>query len=423
MLISRDAVTGADNGRTIVYAEEKPTRFYDLITYLNKNNFFPQIPDRSMWSINYEGEEVGLYKPGGRNSYRTGKLENICAEDGGTIFFRYFSDDRERAEYLYRFYCGHKQNMYFAGQMEEYQSYQIPKELEQSWRKKLITEKYYQHFDEAENINEAISLLNKILIRPGMFVGQHRLDFVEIYFAGWSAHQRSIWSLSYDLKQWLFLKESVCGSSSMDGWSVFYETYGVTEPAIARFREFMETNIPTSVFDHRQWDTVTEHVGTIWASALHPEGPRADLRPYMDFDQKWVVNEDKVCAEVIRQVKRIAGSTCKRIKVFVHTGRAVAQVRFFFDDGSGWQDGISLNTTPDYYAKMVVLHGYLKLAEKMVSNTSIITIEWDDNVKGIKTNCETYQAPEFHFRYETPPKEEYLLSNQFADWKAREIDK
>lgn len=418
MLISRDGIKGEEQIKRIKYNAETELSSYDLIKYLKSEEFFPAVSEASIWSIHYQGQEVGLYKPEGHLRFTIGKIDSICADSNETIHFRYFLNSENRAEYLFRLYCGNKKDMYFFGHMEEYRGYQISKETEQKWREQLIQNNSYQHFDETENIEEAVALLKQIMIKPGMYVGRHRLDLVAIFFDGWRMHQKSLWSLSHDLKQWLFLRESVCGSSSLDGWCVFYQTYGMTDQAIIQFREFLESNVPSSVFEYGRWDTATEHVSAIGASSLHLEGRIPGLAPFLDFVYDDTTTEEEAYAEVIRQVKRVEGGEYKRIKVFINSGRVVEQVRFFFDAGLGWVDGVSLNTIPNYYEKMVVLHGYIKLMNKRRHEAFLLTIDW--NEEGIQVRREEYQPPEFHFSYEIPPQEEFLISGQFADWKFRE---
>lgn len=418
MLISRDGLRGEEQIKRIKYTAETELSSYDLIKYLKHEEFFPAVPEGSIWSIHYQGQEVGLYKPKVNYSYTVGIIDSICRDSDETIHFRYFLKGENRAEYLFRLYCGNKKDIYFSGHMEEYRGYQISEETEQNWREGLIQDKIYQHFDETENVEEAVALLKQIMVRPGMYVGRHRLDLVAIFFDGWCMHQKALWSFSHDLKQWLFLRESVCGSASLNGWNVFYQTYGITDHAIIQFREFLETNVPSSVFEYGRWDTATEHVSAIWSPSLHPEGPISGLTPFMDFIYEDTITEEEAYAEVIRQVKRVQGGKYKRIKVYVNSGRLVEQVRFFFDAGLGWVDGVSLNTTPDYYEKMVVLHGYIKLMNESRDKTFLLTIDWNED--GIQVRREEYQAPEFHFSYEIPPQEEFLIGVQFAGWKSRE---
>lgn len=417
MLILRGPVNGEEHGQVREYKKDTPLALYDLIQYLKQEDFFPEVPEESVWSIHYEGEEIGLYKLNGINSYRDGKIKSIDAEDGGEIEFKYYSNGEERAEYLFRLYCGNKKDMYFAWRIEEYRGYQIPKEMEQKWREVLIEEGIYQHFDEKENIEEGISLLKTITVRPGMYVGRHRLDLVQIFFDGWCWHQKSMWSLSYDLKQWLFLRESVVGSCSLNGWSVFYRTYGVADEAIIQFREFLETNEPTSVFEHGAWDTASEDVWLTGPSALPRTKPLPELKPYMDFDYNETITKEEAAFELLRQVKRVVGRECKRLKVFINMGRVVEQVRFFFDDGFGWTDGVSLNTTSNYYEKIIVLHGYIKLLIIGKPGAFITTIDWSE--EGMQIRREDYQAPEGYF--DDDSLQEYLISHQFVNWKLREL--
>lgn len=413
MLFTRDVTGDEDYMVSDTYTEETPLAIYDLIDYLQKKGFFPDIPKGSLWSISYNGVEFGRYESF-RRSYSGCSPDRICAADNGNVHFKYFPSGEERARYLYRHYCGNKRDMYFDGRMEEYRSYQIPAQTEQEWRDSLIRENIYRHFDESENISEGVSLLKNILSRPGVYVGRNRLDLIELFFQGWCMHQKTLWSISYDLKQWLFLNESVSGSCSLNGWSVFYETYGVTDIAVDRFREFLNTNEPASVLDYGAWDTATEHIGAICYAVLHPEGPKTELKPYLDFSRNEEITEEEFYLEIIRQVKRVIGRACERIKVYINSGRPVLQVRFLFWDDCGWRDGVSLNTASDYYEKMVALHGYINLINKK-RDTVITTIDW--NAGALLSEIEEYQIPGFQFCYDVPPEEEHTMSHRYSQWE------
>lgn len=55
-------------------------------------------------------------------------------------------------------------------------------------------------------------MLKNIAARPGMFVGDNRLDYVEIFLNGFYAYKRSILKdkfhlpIDFELDKWLFLK-------------------------------------------------------------------------------------------------------------------------------------------------------------------------------------------------------------------------
>lgn len=416
MLISRDGIKAGDDGLERSYTEEETLGTYDLIKYLKPEGFFPKVTRDAIWSIHYEGEEFGYYKPGmGIYHFEPFKMKRISAEDHGHIHFKFFPGGYERAEYLFRFYCGNKKDMYFGGHMDEYQGYYIPNQTELQWQQDLMAENIYQPFDETEHIREAVSFLKFIMVRPGMYVGHNRLDMVKIFFDGWCRHQKSLWNINYDLERWMLFKESVCCDGSINGWNLFIETYGVAEAAMIKFKEFLENNIPTSICLTGRNNTVNEHISKIWFSAAHPEGPIPRTIPYLDFIVSETATQEEIALELVRQIKRIIGRDCNQIKVYMNTGRVVLQVRFIFDDGSGWKDSVSLIDTHDYYEKMVVLNAYVKLALLKNPMAGIVTVDW--NQEKTQTFISQYQRPEFSFSYGYTPQEEFLISRQYSEWK------
>lgn len=422
MRVSRDKVNAEAEAPVGYYTKDQLFGSYDFITPLQQNGFFPEASKESVWAISYEGEALGIYKQKEQTwSYSSYLLDQIDVEADGTLYFTYFPSGEERAKHLFERCKGNKQELYLAGDLDEYQEYSISDELEQRWRTALIEANRYQPIDETANINEAVAFFKQVMVRPGMYVGKNRLDLVQIYLDGWCAHQKPLWNLSYDLKRWLFLTESAVGSGSLGAWNPLYEMYGTTDLAIEKFREFLAINVPTSLFTHGRWDTVTDHMAPIWADALHPEGPIKTLLPYLDFHYDEEMTVEAMHTEIIRQVERIIGEPSERIKIFIHTGRAVQQLRFFFDKGQGWEDGLSLKDLPDYYEKLVVLHGYIKRMEMRNPGACITTLDWQE--QKLQVCCEAYQAPAFHFFHEQSPEKAFLLSHQFATWKQREIDR
>ncbi|MBL1224968.1 hypothetical protein [Enterococcus sp. BWR-S5] len=419
MRVSRDKVNNETEDYVCNYTKEELFGTYDFITPLQQAGFFPQVPKESVWAISYEGEPFGLYRQKEKtSSYSSWLLNQINEEADSSLHFTYFSSEEERAKYLFQLHHGNKQKIYLAGYLDEYQEYSISEETEQCWRDILIAEKSYEYFDETENINESVALFKQIMGRPGMYVGKNRLDLVQIFLNGWSMHQKPLWHFNYDLKRWLFLTESAVGASSLIAWNSMYEIYGTTELAIEKFREFLHENEPTSIFENGRWETVNEHIASIETLASK-ESVEASY-PYLDGSFDETVSDEVMHAEIIRQLRRIIEEPCEHIKVFIHTGRAVQQLRFFFDKGQGWEDGLSLNHLPEYYEKLVVLHSYIKLLKRKSPGAVIVTLEWQNQL--LQVRSEAYQAPEFQFFYEQPPEEKFLLSHQFAAWKQREID-
>lgn len=419
MQFTRDSIGDGDCAVADTYAEETPLAIDDMIDYLKKRGFFPEIPERGLWSMSYNEIEFGLYAPASIRTYFGSCPDLIDTGDSGTISFRFYSNGEERAEYLYRQYRGNKKNMYISGRMDEYRRYRIPKEREQEWQQILMEEHIYQHYDETEHINEAVSFLKAVINRPVIYVGQGRLDLIQAYFNGWCMRERTFWGINYDLEHWIFLRESVSIVSSINGWTLFFETYGIGDLAMKEFRVFMDEVMPSSLLDCQRCDAVSEHLSAIWFPAGHPEGPLPAIMPYLDFQRTPDVIKKEVYPEVIRQIKRIIGKDCKRILVYINSGRLVQQVRFFYDDGGGWQDGISLGSAVDYYKKLVVLHGYVKLTDLGRHCCSITTIDW--NEEGLQVQYEEYQMPKNQFRYNLLPKEQHLISSQFSDWLHRNI--
>lgn len=415
MLIRREPIPGEEDGQKRKYEDENSLPLYNLIEYLKEKDFFPDDPNDGLWLVHFKDEEIGSYNL--KQGYRCRTVTSINAGDEGEICFYYCPDKEERAEILFRSHCGNKKDMYYGGHMSEYLEYQVPATTEEKWRQDLAAEGKYQFFDEREHIREAHSFLTAIMKRPGMYVGRNRLELAQIYFDGWCRHQQSLWSLSYDLKQWLFLRESVVGTCSLNGWFVFYRTYGMADEAIIQFREFLETREPTSVFEYGAWDTASEDADLSGFLSLPRTGPAPDLKPYLDFTNDKTITKEAAAAEILRQVKRIVGKDCKKIKVFMNLGQAVEQVRFFFDHGSGWKDGVSLNTSLDYYEKMIVLHGYIKQLPFEKSITFTATIDWEEGILQIRYN--KYQLP--GVRIDDDLFTDYLISRQFEEWKLREL--
>lgn len=141
--INRQSVSMSDdeNDHIITYTVSESTKFSDIFKELIKQKYFPTVSGNNVVWTMFCGEEDLI-------SWNTQK-EKLCSRfifseptiismkrfALSNIHFRYYSSPIKRAEYIFRMFNGSKFHIWHEGFINEYDTYNIPLNIEEEWRK------------------------------------------------------------------------------------------------------------------------------------------------------------------------------------------------------------------------------------------------------------------------------------------------
>lgn len=144
--ICRGSVCTGDDveDHTISYTITASTRFSDIFQDLIKQKYFPNVSGNDVvWTLfcgnddlmSWKTEEDRLY-----SRFVAGEPAILSVKRWAVdpvIRFRYYSSPMKRAQHIFTMFDGSKFHIWHEGFMTEYESYSIPQNIEDKWRKTL----------------------------------------------------------------------------------------------------------------------------------------------------------------------------------------------------------------------------------------------------------------------------------------------
>lgn len=143
LIIDRASVCMGDDveSHAITYPIHSSDRFSDLFRALIQRGFFPAIAGNDVvWTLFCGKDDLISWKTKEDTFYSRLPTEEppILSvkrwADEAAISFRYYSSPIKRAQYLYRMFGGKTFQMEHSGFLAEYESFQIPRTVEDGWR-------------------------------------------------------------------------------------------------------------------------------------------------------------------------------------------------------------------------------------------------------------------------------------------------
>lgn len=240
--------------------------------------------------------------------------------------------------------------------------------------------------------NEEYKVLKNLAVRPGMFVGANRLDYIERFLNGFLFYKREIlkeescWNSNYEMQRWLFYKESVsiAHGNVINGWSLMARCYGQEKRACEQFRAFMEET-PYPADKGKSVPTVAEHIYRIYS--------------YYFWEEKEIVSDvflqeainiigtvNNSYESIIPFVKQMIPESYEDLLIYVHYETYFLQIRFlYYNQAKGWVDNTALVNQEHYYRDLIILHAYVLLVQKEEHPSHIVTIHSKQNEIVIET--------------------------------------
>ena len=150
--IRRESVCMGDDvdDHTITYTITSATKYSDIFQDLIKQNYFPNAYGNDVvWTllfcgnddvkddlISWKAKEDKMYS---RFVDEEPAILSVKRWSSPVIYFRYYSSPTERAKKIFTMFNGIKFHIWHEGFMTEYESYCIPQNTEDEWRKTLLS--------------------------------------------------------------------------------------------------------------------------------------------------------------------------------------------------------------------------------------------------------------------------------------------
>lgn len=210
---------------------------------------------------------------------------------------------------------------------------------------------------------EAFEMLKFLIMRPGMYVGKVRLDYVEHLFTGYYLASRRYLGQndkvdflpSMELQYWLLHTQSAAIDGSISGTSLFYRCFGSRKMAFDYYKIFLDADIPdnpecvySEILNYTYSHNIVDY--SYFEEGLLKE----ELPP--DYYQK----SAQTVIDIIKEMINNAGLTYDELKVYIRKERLFNQVRFMFYGSEGWKDDSVIIANSENHERLVAMHAHVK---------------------------------------------------------------
>lgn len=144
--VNRQSVCMGDDveNHTVVYTVTSfSTKLSDVFRDLIDQKYFPNISGNDVvWTLYYDEDDVISWKTKENKLYdrfasKEPAVFSLQPCSRPTIQFRYYSSPLKRAQHIFLLFNGMKSHIQQQGYMPEYESYCVPKAVEDDWEKYL----------------------------------------------------------------------------------------------------------------------------------------------------------------------------------------------------------------------------------------------------------------------------------------------
>ena len=130
------------DNHNLTYTIGETTKFSDIFLELIQQKYFPSVFGNDVvWTLFCDDDDLISWKTDEDKLYSrfVDQEPTILSVKRWTtakcIKFRYYSSPIKRAQYIFTRFNGLKFHIWHEGFMPEYESYHIPKDIEDDWRK------------------------------------------------------------------------------------------------------------------------------------------------------------------------------------------------------------------------------------------------------------------------------------------------
>ncbi len=192
---------------------------------------------------------------------------------------------------------------------------------------------------------EVYNLLERILKRPGLYVGIERFDYVELFFNGYFYNRKSEISIlpNKELQYWLLHNQSASINGTVTGTTLFYRCFGIRKSAFESYKIFLNVSLPEKLkyVDEELYQYEKNH--NIVS---------------LEHNLKLVKTiYDDVC-EMVRN----AGFEYDEIKIYIKKERLFNQIRFLLKSNNDWIEDSQVIEKPENHNLLISIHSKVRNA-------------------------------------------------------------
>ncbi len=201
------------------------------------------------------------------------------------------------------------------------------------------------------------TLLKRIMVRPGLYVGANRLDYIQHFVAGYMFGRipnatLSEWDDNHELQLWIFRTQGVVlHTDELKGWTLFYRCYGISHTALGQFAKMLHADI-SSLCAQGTLDrevSVANEVGELHRHMRFSDGPKSTV--------------EEMKAELINTLRALIMqqcTNCDEARVYIWKDKLYTQLRYVFHTPDGWQDDLTAIADPENHRQFVRLHALIQ---------------------------------------------------------------
>ncbi len=215
------------------------------------------------------------------------------------------------------------------------------------------------------DFKDFISLSDKdfckeIMKRPGMYVGESRLDYIRYFLSGYCICKMSFdtnddWDENYELQYWVMTNQSACirRMASLNGWTLFFNCFGIRTIALMNFSRYLHDEIPSppNIDDRSFHERCAAHDVYTLVNKLEKE------------NEDNFISIKHLIVGIIGELIGEVDTNYDDIRVYVYRDTYFSQIRFVFHTPNGWHDDCNIINKTSNYNKLVKLHAAVECVE------------------------------------------------------------
>ncbi|MCL2082474.1 MAG: hypothetical protein FWH04_04460 [Oscillospiraceae bacterium] len=205
---------------------------------------------------------------------------------------------------------------------------------------------------------EAFELLQNVIGRPGMYVGEIRFDYIGHLFTGYYMGKGENCKLNFlpnlELQHWLLHTQSATlDTLSLDGYTLFNRYFGAGKMAFEKYKEFLNVPMPQ----------ISQGVN----SKLHDYCKKKNIICWddevPDVPSSYYLNLATEVLGIAKEMIGRVGLTYDKLRIYIRKERLYNNIRFMLYGKNGWSDDREIIAIPENHELLIEMHAKARVAD------------------------------------------------------------
>ena len=233
---------------------------------------------------------------------------------------------------------------------------------------------------------EFLSLLFKVIDKPGLYFGKNRMDYFGVFLSGYFSGDPDAynWNGNYELEKWLFVNYSASiNSASIASRTLFIRVFGNEMTAFSVFKKMIkevpfeekEKDKPTKILEHEKWE-IKDYIES-YERKGHSPIQQKYKKHAMNIKEKYncEASFDEKVEILIEEIERSIPEY-EKLNMFLCYSKYYIEFRFSYKNRNGdWISDETVFNEGEYLEKNMVIHAYLQMIIERNDYLNILYME------------------------------------------------